>query len=123
MASIDAPRRQEVWLVSLGAGRAGEPGKNRPAIVVSVDELSTGAQADLIVVVPLSSSMAPSALRVEIAAVAGVDHPSLAICRAVRAVDPSRLMRRLGHVDAAVIERIESVLALILGLPAGGPRR
>ncbi|TXB91664.1 type II toxin-antitoxin system PemK/MazF family toxin, partial [Mycobacterium tuberculosis] len=33
------PRRGDLWLVSLGAARAGEPGKHRPAVVVSVDEL------------------------------------------------------------------------------------
>jgi len=62
MASADAPRRGDVWLVALGAGRAGEPGKTRPAIIVSVDELSTGAPEELIVVVPVSSSLAASAL-------------------------------------------------------------
>lgn len=41
MASPE-PRRGEIWLVSLGTARKGEPGKNRPAIIVSVDEVSTG---------------------------------------------------------------------------------
>jgi mRNA interferase MazF len=65
MASTE-PRRGEVWLVSFGAGRDGEPAKNRPAVVVSVDEQNVDATAaDLIVVVPLSSSRAPSPLRPE----------------------------------------------------------
>ncbi len=116
MASTDTPRRGEIWLVALGAGRAGEPGKTRPAVVVSVDELSTGTPADLIVVVPLSSSQAPSALRVEVAPTSGVDRPSLAICKAVRAVVASRLMRRIGSVEPVTIEQIETALALILGI-------
>jgi len=116
MASTEAPHRRDVWLVALGAGRAGEPGKTRPAIVVSVDELSTGAPGDLIVVVPLSSSLAPSALRVEIEPAVGVERSSRAVCRAVRAVVPSRLVRRIGSVDAAIMEQIETALALILGL-------
>lgn len=115
MASTDAPRRGEIWLVALGAGRPGEPGKTRPAVVVSVDELSTGTPADLIVVIPLSSSHAPSALRVEVAPTAGVDRPSLAVCRAVRAVGASRLVRRIGSVEPATIALIETALALILG--------
>ena len=45
MVSTDAPHRGDIWLVALGAGRAGVPGKTAPAIVVSVDELSTGARA------------------------------------------------------------------------------
>lgn len=121
MASTDAPRRGEIWLVELGASRAGEPGKTRPAVVVSVDDLSTGAAAELIVVVPLSSSLASSGLRVEIAPSAGIDHPSRAICRAVRAVVRSQLVRRIGRVDPASLEGIETVLALILGLDRSQP--
>lgn len=116
MALTDVPRRGEIWLVALGAARAGEPGKTRPAIVVSVDELTTEAPTDLVVVVPLSSSQAASALRVEIAPVAGVNRPSRAICRAVRAVVASRLVCRLGSIDSPAMEEIETVLALILGL-------
>lgn len=123
MALTDTPRRREVWLVALGAGRAGEPGKTRPAVVVSEDELSTGAPGELIVVVPLSSSLAPSALRVDLAPMAGIDRPSRAACRAVRAVASSRFVRRIGSVDQATMEQIEAALALILGLgrrPAAG---
>jgi mRNA interferase MazF len=116
MASTDAPRRGEIWLVALGAAGAGEPGKTRPAVVVSVDELTTGTLTDLIVVVPLSSSQAPSAIRVEIGASAGIDRPSRAICRAVRAVVPSRLVRRLGRVEPLALDEIETALGLILGL-------
>ncbi|MGF2943794.1 type II toxin-antitoxin system PemK/MazF family toxin, partial [Mycobacterium sp. Lab-001] len=36
------PRRGDVWLVALGAARAGEPGKHRPAVIVSVDEILAG---------------------------------------------------------------------------------
>lgn len=116
MASTDAPRRREVWLVALGAGRVGEPGKTRPAVVVSDDELSTGAPGELIVVIPLSSSLAPSALRVDVAPIAGIDRPSRAVCRAVRGVVSSRFERRIGSVNEATMEQIETALALILGL-------
>ncbi len=123
MALTDAPRRREVWLVALGAGRAGEPGKTRPAVVVSADELSTGVPEELIVVVPLSSSLAPSALRIEVAPDAGIERPSRAVCRAVRAVVSSRFVRRIGSVDQATMEQVEMALALILELdrkPAAG---
>ncbi len=116
MVSTDVPRRGGIWLVALGAGRAGEPGKSRPAIVVSVDELSTGAPGELVVVVPLSSSLAPSALRIEIEPAAGIERSSRAVCRAVRAVVRSRLLRRIGGVTPANMEQVETALALILGL-------
>jgi mRNA interferase MazF len=61
MASPE-PLRGEVWLVSLGAARKGEPGKNWPAIVVSVEEILTGVEEELLVVVPISSSRASGIL-------------------------------------------------------------
>lgn len=117
MASTE-PRRGEVWLVSLGAARAGEPGKNRPAVVISADGLNTGTVADLMVVVPLSSSSAPSVLRPEVRGVEGVDRPSRAICRSVRGVTRSRLLRRLGVLAPETLAEVERALALILGLDA-----
>jgi mRNA interferase MazF len=119
MASPE-PHRGEVWLVSLGAARSGEAGKNRPAIVISVDELNALRQDELIVVVPLSSSRAPSALRPEVS-VEGLDRPSRAICRGVRAVSRARLLRPLGTLPAATLAEVERSLALILGLPSAGP--
>lgn len=121
MDSTDTPRRGDVWLVALGAGRAGEPGKTRPAIVVSVDELSTGAPGELIVVVPLSSSLAPSALRIEIEPAAGIERASRAVCRALRAVVRARLVRRIGSVTPANMEQAETALTLILGLEGRAP--
>lgn len=115
MASTD-PRRGDIWLVSLGAARKGEPGKNRPAIVVSVDEVLTGGNEDLIVVVPLSSSRSPSMLRPTVPSTAGIDAESAAICRAVRAVARRRFLRRLGAVGPATLEQIHGALATVLGL-------
>jgi mRNA interferase MazF len=116
MASTE-PRRGEVWLVSFGAGRDGEPAKNRPAVVVSVDEQNAGATAsDMIVVVPLSSSRAPSPLRPEVPASAGVDETSRAICLAVRGLTRTRLLRRLGELTPEPLAEIEYALRLILGL-------
>jgi mRNA interferase MazF len=117
MASTSTePRRGEVWLVSFGAARPGEPGKNRPAVVVSVDRTIAGSPHELIVVVPLSSSVPPSALRPEVQEIEGVDRPSCAIPRALRGVARSRLLRRLGVLPPATLAEIERALALILGL-------
>jgi mRNA interferase MazF len=116
MASTE-PRRGAAWLVSFGAGREGEPAKNRPAIVISVDNLNADARrSDLIVVVPLSSSRAQSALRPEVPRDAGIDRDSRAICRAVRSVARSRLLHRLGAVSPELLAEVESALSLILGL-------
>jgi mRNA interferase MazF len=109
-----------VWLTSFGSARAGQPGKNRPAIVVSSDQLSAGSVAGLIVVVPLSSTVIASPIRPEVAGVEGIDRPSRAICRAVRGMARSRLLRRLGTLTPETLAEVERSLALILNLPLPG---
>lgn len=115
MASTE-PLRGEVWRVSFGAPRLGEPGKHRPAVAISSDSLGTGTAADLIVVVPLSSSSAPSVLRPEIQDIDGLDRPSRAIRRSIRGVSRSRMSRRLGVLAPAALNEIERALTLILQL-------
>ncbi len=120
MASPE-PRRGEIWLVSLGAARKGEPGKNRPALVVSVDEVSAGVEDELVVVVPLSSSRAASPLRPEVSPAEGIDKQSSAICRGIGAVTRTRLLEHIGKADPETLSEVERALAMILGLEA--PRR
>jgi mRNA interferase MazF len=123
MASTSTePRRGEVWLVSFGAARHGEPGKNRPAVVVSADRIIAGSPQEPIVVAPLSSSVPPSALRPEVTDVEGVDRPSRVVCGAVRGVARPRLLRRLGVLPPATLAEIEGALTLILGLAPKAPR-
>lgn len=119
MASTD-PHRGEIWLVSFGAAKRGEPGKHRPAIVVSVDEILSGLDEELVVVVPLSSSRAPSLLRPAVSAGEGIDQASVAICRGIRAVARSRLLRQLGRATPETLVQTEGALATILGIEAAG---
>lgn len=81
---------------------------------VAVDELNSGTPDELIVVVPLSSSRSPSALRPEVSGVAGVDRPSRAICRGLRAVSRARLLRPLGALPPATLKEVERSLAFCL---------
>jgi mRNA interferase MazF len=108
------PRRGEIWLTSFGAGRRGEPGKNRPAVVLSADEVQVGKSDELIVVVPFSSSVAPSRLRPAVDPGTGIDNPSVAICRGIRGLARSRLLRHLGAVGPEELAEIEQALSYLL---------
>lgn len=103
-------------MVALGAGRSGEPAKHRPAVVVSVDEILTGLDSELVVVVPVSSSRAPSPLRPSVAPEDGVDTASVAVCRAVRGITRSRLVRPLGALQPETMREVEHALRLVLGI-------
>lgn len=110
------PRRGELWLVSLGASRPGEPGRHRPAVVMSVEGLLSGAADELVVIVPVSSSRSGTPLRPAISPDEGVDVDSVAICRGIRAVARTRLVERLSAVEPTTLGNIERSVALILGI-------
>jgi mRNA interferase MazF len=101
---------------TLGAGRAGEVGKNRPAVVLSVDAVEAHSDRDLTVIVPLSGSREVSALRPPVSPGEGVDAPSVAVCRSIRGVSPRRLLRSLGRVRPETLAAIERSLGMLLGL-------
>jgi mRNA interferase MazF len=105
-----------MWLVALGAARTGEPGKHRPAVIISVNDILTGIDDELIVVVPVSSSLTYNPLRPHISPVEGADTESVAVCRSVRAVARTRLLERLGILEPDTMCQIEHALALILGI-------
>lgn len=113
-----SPRRGEIWLASLGAGRRGEPGKNRPVVVLSVDDLLIGKPDELVVIAPCSSSVTPSRLRPSINPSTGIDDHSAVICRGIRGVARSRLLRPLGNVDPEKMAEIEHAVRLVLAMPS-----
>jgi len=115
MESTD-PRRGEIWLTAFGAGRRGEPGKHRPAVVLSADGILVGRPDELIVVVPFSGSVTPSVLRPQIDPSTGIDRTSVAICRGIRGVARSRLLRHIGAVGDEKMSEIEQALGLTLGI-------
>lgn len=116
MTASPEPRRGDLWLVALGAARAGEPGKHRPAVIVSVDDILTGIDDELVVVVPVSSSRSGTPLRPDVSRAEGVDTASVAVCRSVRAVARTRLLERLGTLTPDTMRQVERALALILGI-------
>jgi mRNA interferase MazF len=111
------PSRGQVWLVRFGANEPGEPGKNRPAVIVSIDELRTGSQRDLYAVVPISATEPGSQMRPRVdPGDAGIDRPSVAVPRAIRSVGRARLLRHMGNVPADTLLAVEQALGIILGL-------
>jgi mRNA interferase MazF len=84
--------------------------------VVSVDEISAGLEDELIVVVPLSSSRAPSPLRPEVSPDEGIERASVAVCRGVRAVARKRLLQHVGKTGPETLFEIERALGMILGI-------
>ena len=121
MESTDVPRPKqgEIWLTVFGAARVGELGKTRPAVVLSSSGQMTGSVYDLVVMVPISSSIGPSAVRPRVAATSatGLMVDSVAVVRAIRGMSPARLVVHLGQVQPNTLLEIQEVLRAVLNLP------
>jgi mRNA interferase MazF len=55
-------------------------------------------------------------LRPEVSPDEGIDGPSAAICRAVRAVARTRVLRPIGKARPETLAAVEEALAIIIGI-------
>ena len=108
--------RGDVWMVNLSPTIGHEQAGQRPALIVSVDELNKSA-AELVIVVPLTSREKRIRSHVEVdEGEAGLKVRSFIKCEDVRSIATRRLERRLGSVKPRTLEVVESRLRFLLGL-------
>lgn len=98
-------RRGDVFLVDLDPTRGGEIRKTRPCVVVSPDELN--AHLRTVIVAPLTTGGRPYPFRVP-CRFGG--RPGHIVTDQIRTVDGERLLRRLGRLAPATVDRTLSVL-------------
>lgn len=98
-------KRHDVYLVDLAPVRGAEIAKTRPCVVVSPDELNNTLRT--IVIAPLTSTRRawPCRVAITFASVAGE-----AALDQIRAIDKSRLVRRLGTLKKAEARDISARL-------------
>ncbi len=96
--------------------------KRRPALMVS--DAALVARAQLVWVVMITSARnTPWADDVAIDDLDAAGLPAASVIRPVKiaCVEPARVLRRAGRVDAATLARVRAALAETLALPAGAP--
>jgi mRNA interferase MazF len=103
-------RQGEVWFVDLDPTAGREQAGRRPALVISVDQIGTGA-SDLAIVVPITRTSRPNPLYVPIQPPeGGVRDESFAMPEMVRSISRHRLVERWGTVSrqtlTTVIDRV-----------------
>lgn len=107
-------KKGEIWLVELPTTNGHEQEGSRPAIVLAETE------ANISIIVPLTSNL--QALRfqhtieVKPSKINGLSAVSIALIFQVRAIDTKRLKRKIGELEAHLLERIDVSLKKILAL-------
>jgi len=99
------PQRDEVWLVSLDPTHSEEIRKTRPCLVISPDEMNFHLQT--VMVAPMTTAIRTYPTRVPVRFQGKSGQAAL---DQLRAVDRTRLVRKLGRISQAAAEQTSSVL-------------
>ena len=110
------PHRGEIWLADLRPTRGREQTGRRPVLVLSVDFFNAGP-ADLIVVLPLTSTERDIPLHVKVRkGDGGTRNDSVILCEAIRSVSKDRLISRWGVLSHEALNKVEDRLRILLNL-------
>jgi mRNA interferase MazF len=110
------PSRGEVWLADFDPTRGHEQRGLRPLLVISTNTFNHG-RADLIIVLPLTTSQRPYPYRVKIAPPeGGLRATSYALCDSVRSIAKERLVERWGMVAPQTLEQAADYLRILMEL-------
>ena len=108
--------RGEIWLADLNPVRGHEQAGRRPVLVVSVDPFNQ-SRAELVVVIPITSTLRPIPFHVVVQPPeGGLTNPSALLCEAVRSISKDRLVTRWGTVSPASMSQVEDRLRILLHL-------
>jgi mRNA interferase MazF len=109
-------RRGEIWLADLNPTRAREQSGRRPVLLLSVDAFNAGP-ADLVIVLPLTSTQRAIPLHVKISkGDGGVRNNSAILCEAIRPISKERLISKWGTLSSRATAEVEDRIRILLGL-------
>ena len=112
---MSAPiERGAVYWVELDPTRGAEMAKTRPCLVLSASEINQHRKT--VVVIPLTTTPTPAAPPLLIN-VPSAGASSKARIEHIRAVDKSRLQRKIGTLSAQDLQAVENALRRVLRLP------
>ena len=110
-------KRGEVWLADLSPVRGSEQAGVRPVLIFQNDAIN--AFTTTVLVVPLTTNMRraelPSCAKIN-QGDGGLTSDSVALGHQMRAVDETRLMRRLGSVSGQTMMNVERCVLFTLGI-------
>lgn len=98
-------KRGDIWLVALDPALGGEIQKTRPCVIVSPPEFHNWLRT--VLVAPMTTGSHPAPFRIPLSF---GGKKGLILPEQMRAIDKSRLVKRMGKVDAASLSALLSVL-------------
>lgn len=110
-------RQFELWLADLKPRRGTEAGKVRPVVILQTNLLNKSHPSTI--VCPLTTNLQPESfiLRVHLKSeMEQVKKDSEIMIDQIRAIDNSRLLRKIGELDEPIQKKIKENIRIILDL-------
>ena len=114
---VTSPRRGEVYLVAFDPTVGSEIQRTRPALILQND--IANRHSPITIVAAITSQFEEPLYPTEVLITppeGGLTTPSVVLLNQIRSIDRQRLVRRLGRVSAATMERANRAIQLSLGL-------
>ena len=116
-------KRGEIYWADLWPRSGSEQAGRRPVLVVSHDGFNETPGWRSVIVVPISTAPSqagrgPTAVPLS-AGSGGLKKESVALCHQVTTLDRAKLTRRVGLLDASLLQRVAAGLKAAMDLEAG----
>lgn len=112
MSGRSFPKRGEIYWTDLEPARGAETQKVRPALVVSNN--IGNETSKILMVAPITSKVA-RVYPFEVKTIVD-DKPAKIMLNQCRAVDKSRLLKKIGEVDAEIMKAVEEAIKVVFSI-------
>lgn len=109
------PKRGEVWLVNFNPGRGSEQKGIRPAVVIQNNIGNEHGSTTIVAAITTTIKLYPVTIFLP-KGTAGLDRDSIINLAQLLTVDKTRLMRKLGELDAKQLAQTNESLKISLNL-------
>lgn len=117
MSEVPAARQGDVWHARLEPVEGHEQGGERPVLIVSIDQISSG-RGEMCIVVPFTRTDRATPIHVRVdPPEGGLTSVSFAMPENVRSISRHRLAGRLGAVGDATLEQVLHRIHLLTRTP------
>lgn len=106
--------RGEVWLTNFNPPFGTELHKNRPALIISSNEVNKHHPRVIVILISTKNYSGLSVVTIA-SKESGLDKESVVLPAEIRAVDKTRLIKKLGKISKSKIREVEGVIKLVLG--------
>lgn len=114
---MSSVKRGSIWLVNLDPTIGREIKKTRPAVIIQND--FGNAYSDITIIAPITSQKLEKIYPFEVAMskkLYGLEKNSKIVLNQIRAIDKRRLVKKLGHVDSLIQDKIDEAIKISLGI-------